>query len=118
MEARFIVRQGDILLVRVKQLPQDAQPVQHGKDGIILALGEVTGHRHRIDSDPAAPVAQEYRAKKPVPVFDAVAERFIQVLEKAELRHEEHATIHLPAGNYAVIQQREYFPEEIRNVTD
>ena len=32
--------------------------------------------------------------------------------------HEEHSTIKLPPGNFEIVQQKEYSPEEIRNVAD
>ncbi|MGH9523996.1 MAG: hypothetical protein ACRD3E_15850 [Terriglobales bacterium] len=32
--------------------------------------------------------------------------------------HEEHAPIVLPPGDYEIVRQREYSPEEIRNVAD
>lgn len=32
--------------------------------------------------------------------------------------HEEHGPIELPTGNYEVVRQREYSPEEVRNVFD
>jgi hypothetical protein len=36
----------------------------------------------------------------------------------AALAHDEHATIMLPPGNYRIVRQREYSPEEIRDVAD
>jgi len=38
--------------------------------------------------------------------------------EFALLKHDEHSTQAVPAGNYRNIRQREYSPEEIRNVAD
>jgi hypothetical protein len=46
-------------------------------------------------------------------------DRFLQIGgDGAERRHEEHATIPLPAGLYRVRIQREYHPEAIRRVVD
>jgi hypothetical protein len=44
-----VIRQGDVCLVRVREIPKDAieQP-QKGKK-LILALGEATGHHHRFE---------------------------------------------------------------------
>lgn len=108
----MIYRQGDVLLVMIDSLPKDAEIVKN-KDRIVLAYGEVTGHAHAISVIEAI----EFKAK-PVPVFDVQAERFIQVTEKALLKHEEHATIELPKGDYAILQQRVYTPEEIKRVED
>lgn len=108
-----IYRQGDVLLVQITEIPAGTQEEQP-QERIVLAYGEVTGHAHAINKNEA----QSYRADTPVPVFDWRAERFLSVAVKAHLKHEEHATIEIPAGNYAVILQREYSPEEIRAVAD
>lgn len=108
-----IYRQGDVLVVRIKVIPNDAEQ-ENNKERIVLAYGEATGHAHAID----ASQAQSYRTANPVPIFDAQAERFLRVQVEALLRHEEHDIIKLPAGDYAVITQREYSPEEIRRVSD
>lgn len=105
-----IYRQGDVLLQRVDAIPADAAPIEH-KGDVILAYGEVTGHAHRLAAGSVKPYAKGGS-------WSAQAERFIAIAESAALTHEEHSTIALPAGNYRVIQQREYSPEEIRNVAD
>lgn len=111
----MMFRQGDVLVVAIDQLPAGCEPEKlREPHRVVLAYGEVTGHAHAI----AADQVKSFTTKEPVPVFDWNAERFLQVETKAFLRHEEHATHELPAGNYAVIQQREYSPEEIRRVAD
>jgi hypothetical protein len=113
--APVMFRQGDVLLVQVDGLPEGTIAERADRDRVVLAYGEVTGHAHAI----AAREARSFKSPAPVPVHtDWNAERFLQVATKAFLRHEEHATIELPAGTYAVIQQREYSPEEIRRVAD
>ena len=95
----LMVRQGDVLLVAVPELPKDA--VRQPRQGrLVLAEGEVTGHAHAI----LEPDAREFR------VGD---ERFVLVRSKAQLVHEEHAPIELPAGAYRVVIQREYEPNPI-----
>lgn len=101
-----ILRQGDVLLVKVDSLPA-CTPAQLEKHDIILAHGEVTGHAHRIKA-PAA------KAK----LWSANAERFLQVMETVSLTHEEHAAIEIQPGSYRVAIQTEYSPEELRNVAD
>lgn len=107
-------RQGDVLLVRVKQLPKHVKEITE-KGRIVLAYGEVTGHAHAIypeviekDKPP------ELKAK----LWDAGAERFLQVMEKTALRHEEHTAIDLDKGVYRVVRQREYDPVRDRYVAD
>ena len=42
--------QGDVLLLRVPEIPRGAKP-RTGKDAKTLARGEVTGHDHRLRGD-------------------------------------------------------------------
>ena len=97
-------RQGDVLLVSAK-LPQNAKAADKPGD-VILAFGEVTGHAHRI------------KERDKVRMWDAGAERFLQVLESTMLTHEEHASIMLHPGVYRLPQQVEYAPAELRRVAD
>ena len=98
-----IYRQGDVLIVEVVAIPKSEQV----KGEIILAHGEVTGHAHRIKTTPA-------KAK----LWSADAERFLQVMETVALTHEEHATVTIAPGNYQVVIQTEYTPQELRRVQD
>jgi hypothetical protein len=110
-------RQGDVLLIRVDQeIPKRAKEItENGR--VVLAYGEVTGHAHAIY--PQVIVADKPPAQ-PAKLWDAGAERFLQVMEKTALRHEEHEAIDLEPGNYKVIRQREYDPEVhgVRYVAD
>jgi hypothetical protein len=102
-----IFRQGDVLLMQVATLPPAATKTKNKEKGrVVLAYGEVTGHAHAIDSK----LATEYAWQ---------GDRLIHVGKKgARVLHEEHAPVVLEEGTYKVIQQREYFPEAIRNVAD
>lgn len=100
------LRQGDVLLVQVSGIPVGANHAD-GKGDIILAHGEVTGHAHRI-ADPAE------KAR----LWDAGAERFLQVMETVALTHEEHSAITIQPGVYHIAIQREYTPVELRRVAD
>ena len=106
-------RQGDVLLVKVKQVPQYAKDVTPG-DRIVLAYGEVTGHAHAVYPEVIEKQKPELKAK----LWDAGAERFLQVIEKTALRHEEHTPIELGKGVYRVVRQREFDPERDRWVAD
>jgi hypothetical protein len=99
-------RQGDVLLKKVRAIPTSAAR-QEVKDRIVLAYGEVTGHAHAIHDIDSVDV---FVGKN--------GELYLSVKGDVALRHEEHAAIALPPGNYERVIQREYSPEEIRNVMD
>lgn len=103
----FQIRQGDVLLTRVKgERPSGLTkvPAEHGRT--VLAHGEVTGHAHTLPAEDAT-------------LFGPSEDAFWLTVERdSELTHQEHAAIAIPAGTYRVTRQREYSPEEIRNVAD
>jgi hypothetical protein len=100
-------RQGDVLVELIENVPKGAKVVPRENGKIVLAHGEATGHAHAI---------ADRRCKL---VRDEDGVTFLEVKEAmAMLRHEEHATVELPKGNYRVTRQREYSPEAIRNVAD
>lgn len=108
-------RQGDVLIESTTdRIPSTAAELaMQGR--VALALGEVTGHAHAIYPSGGKAL--------PAKLWDAGAERFLQVLERCTLRHEEHAAITLEPGTYRVSKfgigtQREYSPEELRSVAD
>jgi hypothetical protein len=91
-----IYRQGDILLRRVDRVPEGLEVVPRDAGRIVLAYGETTGHAHAIE----APEAEATL------LTAAENRRFLSLVRDVDLRHEEHAPISLPAGDYQVIQQR------------
>lgn len=105
MNTQFQIRQGDVLLRKVRSIPKAAKP-QAQKDRIVLAYGEVTGHAHAIHE------------LEDVDVFVSESTMYLRVKSPVTLEHEEHGKIELPAGNYERVIQREYSPEEIRSVLD
>jgi hypothetical protein len=95
-------RQGDVLLIAVAAIPGRAVPVPRDQGEVVLAYGEVTGHRHAI----AGPHAELLALPD-----QEIERRFLRIVgDKALLRHEEHDTITLPPGTYQVVRQREYVP--------
>ena len=98
-----MARQGDVLVVSAT-IPANAKPKERDNGRLILAYGEVTGHAHQI-MDPEGAVLLSV----------AESATFLRLAKGAQLVHEEHATIDLPAGEYRVIQQREYrYGESVR----
>jgi len=103
-----IMRQGDVLILQVDEIPEDLKKVPRDNGRVILAYGEVTGYAHAVLGDVellAADIAD-------------MNERFLRVEQEAQIVHEEHGTITLPPGNYRIGRQVEYTPEEIRRVAD
>jgi hypothetical protein len=98
-------RQGDVLIQRVESIPNEAKPVARKAGKVVLAEGESTGHAHAIASRHAS-------------LLGHAGAFYLLLLRRSVLRHEEHGPITLPPGAYRVLRQREYHPEEIRNVAD
>lgn len=101
-----LYRQGDVLFKQVKSIPSGNRKVR--TTGHILE-GETSGHIHRVKESDLA-IAE---------VFEIDDRLFLSATEDGiSILHEDHKTVTLPAGDYEVIRQREYSPEEIRNVAD
>jgi hypothetical protein len=94
-----MVRQGDVLLVPVGEVPTAAQPVARSGGRVVLAWGEVTGHAHAISTRGAT-------------LLEQGTERYLRVTRPVVLGHEEHAAIDIAPGAYRVVIQREYVPAE------
>jgi hypothetical protein len=97
-----MIRQGDILLEKVNEIPQELKR----REDRTLALGEKTGHHHTFSGQ--------------VLVFGEMGkEQFADVQQESVLEHQEHENIKVPEGKYRVVQQREFdIVEGIRQVTD
>lgn len=102
----FAIRQGDVWVEKIDSLPENLTK-QKNKDKIILAWGEATGHHHAIEVTNATES-----------FVDAAGMLFLNLKEDTVLTHQEHGNIDLPSGFYKVNIQKEYTPEEIRNVQD
>jgi hypothetical protein len=88
-------RQGDVFIETADFIPANAirQP------DVVLADGEVTGHRHRVEDAAAAAL------------FRHSGQMYLEVISpEAAIVHEEHGPIKLPRGTYRVWRQREYVP--------
>ena len=97
-------RQGDIMLIKLAEMPQEAKPVDN-EGRIVLAWGEATGHAHAIPTTHGS--AYEWQGNT-----------LVQVKPGAKLVHEEHTAIPLTRGVYQLRRQVEYTPERLRQVAD
>jgi hypothetical protein len=103
----LIVRQGDVLVMSVDTVPDKATEVPLHNGAVVLAFGEVTGHSHQIKDSGVALLE-----------LPDTEDRFMQIVNAngAFLKHEEHATIYFPPGNYRVRVQREYTSAEMPSI--
>lgn len=100
------VRQGDVLLIRRASKPQGAGLLPREDGAVVLAHGEVTGHKHQL----RGPQVNYYRDS---------GREYVTVIGTPEpLVHEEHSAIPQPPGDYELGQQVEYSPAALRNVAD
>ena len=110
-----IVRQGDVLLVPVDDVPENARA--EGRDGArrVLAEGEATGHAHVVTGRTRLLVEQRrfYNTTRPGRTF-----LVIEDTEPAVLEHDEHLPITLEPGSYEIRRQREYRPFGASRVAD
>jgi len=121
-------RQGDILLIKIDELPPLRFKTK--KDKVILE-GEVTGHAHKLGGKAkileVAERIANYNSPRDIILSMSIfgEEPRSQVIgyavvdAPAELTHEDHKPpITIPAGKYQIRRQREYDEEQIRFVED
>ena len=101
-----MIRQGDVLLIPVNSIPQEAINLPTPKK-ITLAEGEASGHSHTI----TAP-------KNRIRQFAKNSELYLEVLEPVTLIHQEHAPATINPGMYLVRRQMEFWLDEVRQVLD
>ena len=103
-----ILRQGDVLLIAISEIPNDTQDITPKKGRIVLQHGEVTGHAHAFYDN-----TQNINLRS-----GGSGVRYLEVKSDAELLHEEHSTVHVPAGKYLLPTQVEYTPAALQQVAD
>jgi hypothetical protein len=101
-------RQGDVLIIPIEALPAGLVPGPRDGGRLVLARGEATGHAHVITGPDVVLHA----------AADDIDRLFVEIVTRARVVHEEHATITVPAGFYRVVRQREYVPGDYRYVAD
>jgi hypothetical protein len=101
------IRQGDVLMESINEIPKG---FKFRDNDPIVARGEATGHYHEIVFDETEKSTEVYVNNEGQIVYNLPCD--------AKIKHQEHGTIDLPRGTYFYYPQREYSPEEIRNVRD
>lgn len=88
-------RQGEILIFKVKKVPDHYGKARAVPTGVIRE-GEKEGHEHKLEG-----------GKAQLSLFDGDDEGFLKVGKRTTLTHPEHANIELPKGDYVVKVQKE-----------
>lgn len=105
--------QGDMLLIRVDNIPNDAKPRKPEKGLHVLAHSE-TGHHHAVEDGMGVGVLAQ-------PGDDMICYLKVEG-EHADIVHyrnyDTHETIRLLQGNWMVKRQREHVPDGWRRVED
>ena len=108
--------QGDLLIERVADVePSGAMMSADQTGAIVLAEGELTGHRHAIYE--RVTMFRDDALSREIPVGLYVGHVKVSG-GPATLLHEEHAPVSLPEGTYRVRRQRELEPKDAVLVSD
>lgn len=107
---RFILRHGDLVFSLVEAIPTNAKKIMSGKLNK-LALGETTGHSHKLVTDVE------------VDVYELDGVQYFTLPQDATLSHEEHETIRTITDKPVIYKQWvknefDYFSGELRAVRD
>ena len=92
MEKQF--RQGDVLITGIDQLPKGSKKLVSK----IIVEGEATGHSHTLVGGD---------------IFSKEGLLYLVVGANGKVTHQEHNTIELESGVYAVQRQKEYLSSDM-----
>jgi len=120
MNNQLMYRQGDILFLKMEEgeIPDTAEggrKLSVSKNGIV-ALGETTGHKHRVVGPAKVYISEQDRGEFIDVTTDTKAKGGKDAI--AKVVHEEHAEIELAPGKYKVVHQKEWAGKESREVID
>jgi hypothetical protein len=101
-----MLRQGDVLLAQIDDLPSGTDGVSPERRGsrseYVLARGEATGHAHTVLADD--------RVALLIDPSERGANYLVVRGASTELRHEERRSLAVPPGCYRIVRQRTYDP--------
>ena len=91
-------RQGDVLIFKVDKIALSLKE----KNNIVIAEGEVTGHRHILVAD---------KPETKIRIANDGRGFYLEILnDTATIKHEQHSPITLKPGKFFIKIQREYDP--------
>ena len=101
-------QQGDILIKRVSGLPK-GEIIKAENVGYVLAEGETTGHKHKIE---------EVQFARMVKTVDGKV--YLSVTKAVPLKHDEHYIIIIEPGEYEVskVREKDHTTKLVREVQD
>ena len=113
-------RQGDVLIKSVDKIRGKK------KENLVLAYGEVTGHRHEVVADVATLYEENgmmylHIEDEKATLYHGTTEQIEKQKEGIELdygKEDCHKPVVLPKGNYEINIQREYTPKGWQKVAD
>ena len=89
-------RHGDLRIDHIDSLPKGAELT---KENVILALGEVTGHKHVLQAQ-----------KSGIKVLHKDGATYFQLMEVTPLAHEDHKVAEIVPGIYRMTFEVDYNP--------
>lgn len=106
-----LYRHGDLMFKQPSELPKNIKQLELENNQFVLALGEVTGHKHVMTAE----TEDDMRIYQ-----DAQGHYILEVVKPTKLSHEEHHTLTFVPGIYIMENEREhdYFTQEARQVID
>lgn len=106
-----LYRHGDLIFKQLSELPSNLKKLTLSDNSFVLALGEVTGHKHVMTAE----------KEEDLKIFQDSQGRYVlEVVHPTTLSHEEHATLTFRPGIYVMDNEREhdYFQQVERQVID
>ncbi|OQX78911.1 MAG: hypothetical protein B6D56_08105 [Candidatus Omnitrophica bacterium 4484_70.1] len=96
-------RHGDVIIVEIEKLPEGVKKLNH----LVLAEGEVTGHKHQI-------------IKGDAELYEKDGRLYLRVITPSVIDHPEHGQGVIEPGIYGVDKPQEfdYFKADYRRVRD
>ncbi len=96
-DKRQIIRQGDVMLVPIENLPGTLTTVPAEEGRLIIAHGEVTGHHHSFAMYDQISLFRE---------DGSGGGMFVMAYAPTKLEHQEHAALVVDPGAWEVRRQR------------
>ena len=107
----MLYRHGDLIFKQLAELPEKLKSLSLENNSFVLALGEVTGHKHVMVAEREGDLHM---------FVDAQGRYVLEVIAPTKLSHEEHNTLTFQPGIYVMDNEREhdYFEQATRQVID